>query len=469
MMSKSKILGMLVFLIMFYVVNPYSSAQDPLEVKIVADKEVIRPVDYATYTVYVTNNLNRKVATDIFVWSTKTSWFLVDPASLVIDPGETKTAKIYVLPKKGTPEGLYTFQVEVRDKQNPEIRVVKKDSIYVLKSLIVRIKKLTLDRQLYSPGDEVNIGVGVKNEGSDDTFGMTIWLEVSVNGVDGNRTKRMKVPQLDVDEAKMLYLNFTFDKYESRGKYKVVAKVMNDIGEVLDEKEVSFMIKEVVLLDKRKNIETKFLERIVTIEGTNIGNVEGVLTIREPKSLPMLVYEFDNIPEMIRENGRTYFLWKCELKPLEKCVVSYRINYWPLVFAVLGALIIIGIVFEILQYPRMHKRVYRRGEEHKVLIRIKNRGRRTLKNVEIVDDVPGMFQVIRDFEAGKPVSVKKMKGKTRIVWRFPQLKPGEEKLLVYRIKPLLDVEGGIKLPPVEISGRVGRRRIRTRTGEIEIK
>jgi hypothetical protein len=229
------------------------------------------------------------------------------------------------------------------------------------------------------------------------------------------------------------------------------------------------MIEEVALLDKKKDVKTRLLERTITIRGTNVGNIEGIITIMEPKSLPMLVYEFEAMPEIVKEGKREYFVWKCELKPLEECIITYTVNYWPLVFVALGIIIITIIILEILQYPKMHKRVYKKGEEHKVFIRIKNRGRRVLRDVEIIDDVPGIFQVIREFDAGKPVGVKKMRGKTRIVWRFPQLKPGEEKLLVYRIKPLLDVEGGIKLPPAEISGRVGRRRIRTRTGEIMVK
>ncbi len=459
----------LIVVLCFSVFAHNSLAQEPFSVRVSADKEVVRPVDYATYAVYITNNLDRMVEVETFVWSTKTSWFFVSPASVTIAPDETKIVRVYVAPKKGTPEGLYTFQIEVRDRYNPDLRVVKKESIYVLKSMIVNIKKLVPSKQIYSPGEVVEIGVGVKNEGSDDTAGIDLWVEINVSGVDGIKSKKVKLPPLEVDEAKMVYANFTFDKYTAHGVYSVTARIMNDIGEVLDEARTSFTIEEVALLDKKKDVKTKLLERTITVTGTNVGNIEGTLTIMEPKSLPMLAYEFETMPEITREGNREYFVWRCELEPLEKCVVTYKVNYWPLVFVALGVILIAIIVLEVFQYPKMHKKAYKRGEEHKVLIRIKNRGRRTLKDVEIIDDVPGIFQVIREFDAGKPVDVKKMRGKTRIVWRFPQLKPGEEKLLAYRIKPLLDVEGGIKLPPAEISGRVGRRRIRTRTGEIIVK
>ncbi len=445
------------------------SQTNPFQVKILADVKVVKPPESVKYTAIITNLEDTPLELEVLLSASQIAWYNVEPSYLRLAPHETKKVSITISPPEGTPSGLYQFIIIVRNKNNHAQKIEIKDTVYVEKSIKLVMKKLETSKQLYSMGEPITVMVGVKNEGSESTEGYNIYVVVEVEGITGKEVAKKRVPDLKVNETKLLTFNFTLDPYKAKGEYSVVAKLVDDIGDTLDEKRTSFTIESKAVMDKSKAVEKKFMEKEIIITVTNKGNEEGTFTIQEPKRYPDFAYIIITKPEIVEEDGSTYFVWECKLKPLESCTIRYGINYWPFLFMILAALIIFFIVFEVVQYPRVHKKHRRHEDIHKVYVTIRNRGKRTLKNVEVVDDVPGMFQVIREFEAGKPVEIKKLHGKTRIVWRFASLKPGEEKVLAYKIKPLLHVEGKIKLPPVEVRAQVGRRKIRTRSSEIMIE
>ncbi len=440
-----------------------------LAVKIISKAKVVKPPATLNYTILITNRGDTPKEIEILISSSQITWYYVYPSYLRLSPGETGRAILRISPPSGTPSGLYEFFVIVRDKNNPSNEVRVEDTVYVEKSIKLSLVKVETSKTTYEMGEPIIIKAGVRNDGSEDTSGYHIYVIAEVNGITGKKILKAKVPDLKVNESRLITFNLTLDPHRARGKYLVTVKLEDGAGDVLDEKKTEFTILGKVLMNKTKRVEKKLLEKIITITVTNLGNEKGVVTITELKKYPDFAYIIFNEtpPEIIKIDGKEYFRWTCELGPLDSCTVKYGINYWPFLFILIAVFFIFLVIFEILQYPRI-KKTHRKtsSEEHRVYITIKNRGKRTLHNVEVIDEVPGVFQVIRDFEVGKPAEIKKVGGATRMIWKFSTLKPGEERVISYKIKPLLHIEGRIKLPSVEVRAFLGRRKIRVRSGEI---
>ena len=91
--------------------------------------------------------------------------------------------------------------------------------------------------------------------------------------------------------------------------------------------------------------------------------------------------------------------------------------------------------------------------ELKVLIVVKNRTGKELKNVAIIDKVPHIADVLKDFEMGTlhPIKVLKHEKKgTLIKWGVKEFDAFEERVLAYKIKTRLSVLGEFKLPVVVV-------------------
>jgi len=83
----------------------------------------------------------------------------------------------------------------------------------------------------------------------------------------------------------------------------------------------------------------------------------------------------------------------------------------------------------------------------KIIIHLKNRSERTLENIKIVDKIPTIAEVERDFEVGtlRPTAITKGRSAISISWDLAALEPYEERLITYHVKSRLSVLGGFNL------------------------
>ena len=88
----------------------------------------------------------------------------------------------------------------------------------------------------------------------------------------------------------------------------------------------------------------------------------------------------------------------------------------------------------------------------KVKVLVKNRTRRIIKNVRIIDKIPSIAEVVEKEHLGtiKPSKIiKHGKKGTIIKWDIEGFEPYEERILSYKIKSTLRIVGGISLPSVK--------------------
>jgi uncharacterized protein (DUF58 family) len=145
------------------------------------------------------------------------------------------------------------------------------------------------------------------------------------------------------------------------------------------------------------------------------------------------------------------YYWKLSLGPNESKSISYSEIYWPSY-----AVILLGIVAAFIFYIQMSafsitKNVIsgtrvRPGKEISVALNLKNR-KNEIDRAVVRDVVPPNYSIVSKFETVKPV-IRKIGEGIELNWKVSKLKPQEERVFHYTIKPIEPGEG--RLPSARV-------------------
>ena len=97
----------------------------------------------------------------------------------------------------------------------------------------------------------------------------------------------------------------------------------------------------------------------------------------------------------------------------------------------------------------------------KITLQLKNVTKKTLKNIEVVDLVPGIADIEKSLDLGtlKPHEIKHTKKGTLVKWKLAEIDGHEDRLISYQIKSKLKILGTLKLPRAKVLfGKKGKRK-----------
>jgi hypothetical protein len=201
---------------------------------------------------------------------------------------------------------------------------------------------------------------------------------------------------------------------------------------------------------------TKYGILVQTIEITvkNEGNVPtGSLYISEAIPTFMKVFFFPKKEPMMEEpkDNRIIYTWAVpSLNPGESYTITYEISTWNAVLIAVVLVVIIAYAFVSIfsvSIEKKHKAIgpITKEREITIMLEVKNRSRNEIRDVIVRDFVPGIATVIEKFDTLRP-TLRKIANGTELVWKINSLAPGDERILTYRIKPIVDIVGTLKLP-----------------------
>ncbi|MCD6371662.1 MAG: hypothetical protein J7L39_03005, partial [Candidatus Aenigmarchaeota archaeon] len=262
--------------------------------------------------------------------------------------------------------------------------------------------------------------------------------------------------------TKTITFSYTFDKYAPNGTYYVRVSLKNVENREIDERgPIQLKLKGVVKLPTectKKEVRYGLLTTEVLIEVKNEGNVpSGQFIVTE--SLPLIAKSFF-IPEIEPDfenvvDGRIIYGWKVNnLEPGVSVVIRYKIfvvHFWVLILSI-GLLLIyfFHMMFGLsIKKISPYKGPIVREKPIKIMINIKNKSSRQIKNVRVKDFVPAILKVLKKFDTLVP-KIKREKDGTKLEWKIYALKPKEERIITYYVQPIVDIVGSIKLPEVII-------------------
>ncbi len=401
--------------------------------------------DYINVT--VTNN--GVIGIFSFLQSIPLSW--VEPqlevGSFQIETGESYTVQLKVNPPKNIYAGTYKYTFAV-ERVATGSTLSKEVLLYVEQTAPVIIRNLSLSCTSCT-GDSVVVSGTLENIGRESKG-------VNVNLRRDSNLKIIPIGTLDVSETKYFEETFSLDTLVP-ASYMIEAKVIDENGDLIYSETKDFQIPVIQDVQYDKDFTVTPFGTFATLKAVNTGNSDSDAEFRSEVSREWYTVFLGPQPNDVSEGE---FLWVMNVPKGEEQTLTYSEIYWPT-----PLIIIMAIIFAMLFYNKQtavsivkdiaSKHPISKGKEIGVSIHIKNRGRE-VDNVVARDLIPTLFSVTGHFHTIKPLIKRTGKG-TELVWDVGKMRPNEERMLHYKIKPIEDVDGTLRLPPVYVRARKGEK------------
>ncbi len=434
-----------------------------------AGLEVTMPASAVAYTTETTSVdivvKNTQSQSDTFTLSLFPTQFEkisanLDTFLLTLAPGEEKTVKlVFVSPIDAEP-GSTIFEVITKSTSDESVSETKNIILTVQRITSIYIPELSLEKYTLNPSEPVKITATVYN--LEDVLSEKTFLKIAVKkGTEIVQTFDESLDSIGAKSSVTISKSFVLDQYAPPGSYAVESELRDATNQLKYSKAVNFQVNTVTQPPteySKKSTGYNVIFSLASIKIKNEGNVE-LPSFTVTQSLPRFAQSlFDpEIEPTSSETEGTRVIYNWVVPPLQpggQYTISYKIALWRVWISliILGGIVYGG--YKLLSKPRIGKRTSHQGEisrgkEILIMLDAKNRAFHEIKDVEIVDVVPTIARVVDRFDTLRP-KAKRVPGGTELRWSFGSMRPGEERVVTYRIRPVVDVVGHLSLPHAQM-------------------
>ena len=340
----------------------------------------------------------------------------------------------------------YSFTEKTSDSIDVTVIIVRSSPVY--------IESLSVNSTILDPGETLNFGTSVGNIAN--TPSAVFSLQSTITDENNNLIKTFSDNfSVGQKSSKTISSTFPLDKYFAPGIYKIETSLVNSSGETIQTESYSFKVSNLgskLVTSETKNLSPFAYSFQITVK--NEGNVPAE-NFYVNSSVPLginTLFSSPSSPSSSRITGASVqYNWLVQkLDPGQEITISYQINIWTVW---VGFLVLAGIVmvsFRFVFTPQLIKSTrflgqITRDREIGVTIELRNNSLQELKEVMVRDFVPNTGSVIEKFQAIPP-AVKPVGTGTELVWRIDSIKPREERIMFYKIKPTVQVLDSMRLP-----------------------
>lgn len=202
--------------------------------------------------------------------------------------------------------------------------------------------------------------------------------------------------------------------------------------------------------------EKAFLKTTQTLLVHNTGNVKNTQSVTLPTAFWKNLFT-ETSAQSLKKEGQRFLSWEITLSPDETLLLTAIQNYrYPLYFLIF-LLLFLALCLYLRSPLSLHKTALSTQKDAtlsalKVTLHLKNLTKKPLKNVEVIDLIPGIADIEKSLELGtlKPQEIKHTKKGTMVKWRLPEIEPKEDRLISYNIKSKLRIVGALRLPRAKV-------------------
>ncbi|MBU4492989.1 MAG: hypothetical protein KKA61_01325 [Nanoarchaeota archaeon] len=424
----------------------------------VKDKVVYR--EPAEFYISIKNNQNFNDKFKIsFGINPKWSTQIVPPkdSSVSIASGATKKVRVLIMPVSEMPPSLYRIPVTVKSLKTNLL-----EKIYI--PIYLKSGKLAGDYQPtvtvkvsipdeINPKENIRIMIDLRNRNILNITDMKIKLSsILIN--------KETATSLGPLEEKTIIVTYSFNPLEPPKKDTVTLNLYVNGESIRTIENIPVEIIAYSDIIESLELEKSFLKTEKKITYTNDGN------IRKQKTLKIKMGFFEDIvtstnPKtyVLKEDGKRYRALDVDLKPGAKTEIMLVKNFRPLVLiiTITAVLLILYFIFRSDVVVKKQAVVLGTKEggitEMKIIMNVMNRTARPIKNVAIIDNVPNIADIQKEFQIGtlKPTKIVTHERKGNLIkWNIDFLEKYEERIITYKIKSKLSILGKFKLPPAVI-------------------
>jgi len=441
-----------------------ASAKAPFDVNITSITNSIYPnlVDSAKFTIYTINN-QEKNDTFKIILPADIRWniFLfpiTDASGFNLAPNNAKQSIVEIRTTKRIPYGQYVLPIKIHSK-NTNITFEKKVIFFVKDP-----EKMFMG---YEPRISIDIDISKNIDPRKPEH-----IRISMLNLN-----RLNITEMDIILSSRL-LNKEFKKTTSLGplkradvefniKYDDMQKPANDTLKLkfyLPKQNITYdtltrKIRILPYVDIRQEKEEKkgFLKTTTKYTFTNKGNIATEKEFRIKTSLLKSVFTSTKPKQKsIKNQEGRFYIFKIKLKQDQTESITITTNYRMLFFMLIAAIGAI-VLYYIFRSPVVIKKEFikMRAKENdegfsraKILILIKNRSSKEISNIRIIDRVPSLANVDKNFGIGTipPEKIIRHEKKGIILrWEIGSLEPYEERIISYQITTKMEIIGNLKL------------------------
>ncbi len=426
------------------------------EVSLVTVDNSISPEEAAIYTLYITNNADVDQTFTIYSFSSSQGWN-VDPSPLSdkvienLEPGELYETTILAQPTDDLDAGIYYLNLEVdgdqEDTQDVSLKVYLGYSVEDAQYLPSISAEVVMDNEV-DPREVQTIVLNLENGNSRNLSDLVLHVESELDEF------TLNIPVgLEPLESKTQEFSITLNPYTQAKDYSVffVFDLNGETIKVVEEK----LTVPAVVSDFAWTLteENSFLKYDQTFLVSNDGNVENSQEFRYAiGTIESLFVASDAI--VLREDGQQYLLWDVQLEPGTSTELVAVYNY-RIVFYLLIAFLLIVCFYLTVRLPITVRKkaltVVGSSDglsEIKVLLEVRNKRKYPVRDVSIIDFVPGIANVEKGIEIGTlhPHKINSNGQGSKIEWQLSELDGLEQRIISYKIKAKLNILGPFRLP-----------------------
>ena len=468
-MRVNKVILLSVFLLVIFSVLATSSLAES-DIEITVKNNHIAFSERAQFNLKITNNADEKQRYSIYSLQSGQGWN-VDPFPLkdkIIElyPGKSYTTIIQAQAfDDGLQPGIYYVQISIASDlgetytESLKVYLSPEKPIDYLPAI-----KATIDmNDKISPKDGVSIKLFLENRNPLDLTGLVVKIQSDMPEFIKEAT--IDLPPL---EKKTIEFSINPNQFQQPKEYIIffVFEHNGEVAKIIDQKiEILSLQPE---FKKEVNENSKLFRYYNELIVTNDGNVKNTQKVLYPISLwKVLFTTSEGKSEKIE--GERYLVWEQSISPNESVTLNFTTNYRVVIYILAILLIFAGFYFYVQSPLSISKSAMTTKTEHnegalseiKVTLEVKNRTKRNIKGIDIIDQVPGIANVEKSLELGtlRPKEIKHSKKGTKVIWSLVELDAHEHRIITYKVRAKLNIVGTFSLPraTVEYARKRGKK------------
>ncbi len=419
-------------------------------------KDQISPYDAAEFLLAV-HNTGRDdkfvLSYDDLDWSIHTSPLTDYTTGIFVGAGEDYTTTLLVKPTKDPEEIFKKHSIEIKLKsENTGEELTEIINVNVRKDLIeypLRVKAEFLMPEEIFPVRTNSIKVRLENTNPLNITEINITLKSSLF------SKSTSV-DLEPKSEKVIGFSVNLDRLVSPQEDDATL-VIRAANATIANITKHYSVVPYGKFSSRTSTEKIFLGERKTITYTNTGNSEQTdeVLIDAGGGFRRLFTSTEPDARIKRINNAEYYAIELTLSPDESADVTVKTSYAPILYIII-ILIVAGILYFAFRTPLIVGKEAKEVDMEEggiarvsILLKLKNRGTKELKNVKVIEKVPSIAKVqVKESETLKPSKHYNYKDGMVMEYNIGKMEPGEIRFISYHMKTRLAVIGGLRLKPV---------------------
>ncbi|MBD3209126.1 hypothetical protein GF367_01760 [Candidatus Woesearchaeota archaeon] len=452
-----------------------TTAAAALEVEITPIKDNVLPLESGTYEVIFTNDILETEVVNIR--ADATDWIITPQSVSVPVNGSTKTIELIITPRSGVGLSNYRIPLVFEGKRSGD--VIEK-SVFLSISLDLLAKGYPPNLKLnvtamhrVDPREPYEVAVFIRNNN------LREYKDLKINIMSDLFSEEVITPLQPLSTFRKK-LSFSLDPEQAPGEHDLeVVITLPEEGNVIAKDVSTFeVIGYATLVYDREVRDRGLLKSAEVITLSNDGNKDLTKTITYEVTIwEDLFLKASTKGDVVRDEERK-LAWGVTLAPQETQEIVLTRNYVPL------AVIIIVLILAVIAYFRLRSPIIvikeaqvsaadKQGtNEMKVRVFIKNRSRREVTKLKIIDRVPHIAEFMSHTHLGtlQPAKVTRSERKGTIVrWEIDTLEPYEERIISFKVRSKLKIIGKMSLPETKVKYEdMGSRERITMSGPMHI-